>query len=202
MNEQKLISCYNNKGGVGKTSLSIFLAWALEKTEEVTLIDVDTQQTLTSLVAQHEIGVFPKLAKIKKAIEVSTIDDTFIIADMPPIVTGLSKDLLKISSIVLIPFKPSMMDVISTIKAFQYIRANSKAKVWAVMNMAKSRTKAIEECLQLLSDSEIPTLKTIVYDRIIYADSIGEGRNIYTAGNRSAINEVDQLTKEVLAKLI
>jgi chromosome partitioning protein len=47
----KIISIFNHKGGIGKTTLTYHLSWALaEAGKKVLMLDADSQQNLSLLV--------------------------------------------------------------------------------------------------------------------------------------------------------
>lgn len=52
----KIVSLFNNKGGVGKTTLAFHLSWILsEMGKKVLMIDLDPQCNLTIVVFMREI---------------------------------------------------------------------------------------------------------------------------------------------------
>lgn len=50
----KIVSLINMKGGVGKTTLAVGLAWELAQTNDVLLVDVDPQFNATQWLVDDE----------------------------------------------------------------------------------------------------------------------------------------------------
>ncbi len=196
-----LVSIFTNKGGTGKTTLTIHLAKSLAKTgHKVGIVDADTQKSLTNIA-----NVFPALElpllEVLEPSDLAKLDHKIIIADLAPQATERTLPLLKASNLVLMPCKPSIMDAISLINTNEYITANTNTKAVAVLNMA-SRSNVLHRTIDLLKTQNISVLNGIIYNRVVYSESIEYGKSIFDAGNRRAIEEINELTKSVLAELI
>src|SRR5262249_22946686 len=113
----KVISVLNQKGGAGKTTLSIHIATALARRgEKVILIDADQQgSALDWSVARDGEPPFPVAGLPKASIHkdlprlVSGYDTVLI--DGPPRVYDVARSAIMASDLVLIPVQPSPYDV-------------------------------------------------------------------------------------------
>ncbi len=195
-----LITLFNNKGGLGKSTLSVMLTHAYAKTAKVGIIDVDPQRSLTNIAKLIPSYNLPLVECSIK--DISDLEHKIIIADMPPQIVADTLEVLQMSNIIIMPCKPSIFDAVSTIKTFRYIQANTDTKAVVVLNMVQSNTNAIAETKKMLMEHDIPILKTVIKNRIVYSDSISQSINIYKAKNRQAINELNQLANEILQNLI
>ena len=73
----KIISIFNHKGGVGKTTLTYNLSWALaEAGKKVLMLDADAQQNLSILVRGNQEEII-ELSTLEN-IETSNFWDTYL----------------------------------------------------------------------------------------------------------------------------
>ncbi len=112
-----IFSVINQKGGVGKTTLSIHIADGLAKRgRKVALIDADAQNsTLLWSASRPGDTLFPVMGMPKETLyqEVQSLRDSFddIVIDGPPRVATVLKAAIAAADLVLVPVKPSSLDV-------------------------------------------------------------------------------------------
>src|ERR1700678_4123952 len=107
-----IVSVVNQKGGVGKTTLSIHIADGLAKRgRKVALIDADAQSSplLWSASRQAET-LFPVMGMPKETLyqELQGLTASFddIVIDGPPRVATILKAAIAAADLVLVPVKP------------------------------------------------------------------------------------------------
>ena len=112
-----IVGVLNQKGGVGKTTLSVNLAAAMARNgERILLIDADPQGSALDWAAARQGEPLFSVVGLPRATvhkEIGTIGKGYdhIIIDGPPRVTDLARSAIMASNVVLIPVQPSPYDV-------------------------------------------------------------------------------------------
>ena len=207
-----IIGLLNQKGGVGKTTLSVNLAASLARTgARLLLIDVDPQGSALDWAAAREgeslfsvIG-FPR-ATIHK--EIGKIGQGYdhIIIDGPPRVTDLARSAIMASDVVLIPVQPSPYDIWSVdeiVKLTEEARVyRDNQKVTFVINRKIANTIIGRDVREALANYSIPTMTAAVTQRVIYAEAVAQGQAVYELDpNGPAAAEIEAVTNELLEVL-
>lgn len=202
-----VISLLNQKGGVGKTTLSIHLATALAQSGKVLLIDADPQGSALDWKAQREApDRFPVIGLPKPTLhrEVSSIGEHYdwIIIDGPPRANDLAKSAIAASDLVLIPVQPSPFDVwaaqdiIDLVNDCAVIKPDLLTRF--VINRLFTGTKLGAEVNDVLSDFHIPVLRSTVRNRTEYAKAVRLGLTaIETEPGSQASTDLLNLAQEV-----
>ena len=189
-----IITCGNEKGGVGKSTIAINLAVEFAiKNKKVLLVDADIQKSTTMFAAaRRESGNLKEIISVEKTgaslnKDVQALESGF---DVVVIDTGgrdsieMRKAIL-ISDIFIIPAIPSQLDAWSfekVYKLYEEARAfNDKLKAFVVLNKitANWKSKEKDEMLGFLKDfPEIKIMGSYLKDRASYRKSIGEGMGV------------------------
>lgn len=217
----KIITVFNQKGGVGKTTTACQLAGSLGHMGfDVLLADLDDQRTSTSWAGNMEGTNFPstvwsgymyqgstatELAKLAPKYEI-------IVTDCRPGIDekGTWASLL-VSDLAIIPtmLSPQASSALPAAKALakESWRASGRQFPTRVLPVAippKSRINALEraEYELLAEDKEIPLMKSSLSRAAAITGSMAYGATVHSMPNaRVAVEEVDALTKEVLQLL-
>ena len=187
-----IISVLNQKGGVGKTTLSVNLAAAMARSgSRILLIDADPQGSSLDWAAARSDGpIFPVVglprATIHKEVEELGKGYDHIIIDGPPRVTDLARSAILASDMVLIPVQPSPYDiwaaeeVIKLIEEAKIFKENIKCAF--VVNRKIVNTAIGRDVGEALAVYSVPALKSSITQRVIFAEAAAQGM---------AVNEVD-----------
>ncbi|MFN3487545.1 MAG: AAA family ATPase [Emticicia sp.] len=199
----KIITVAHQKGGVGKTTLSLNLATFFKDHLKVGLLDGDPQESITglgSLLEGVQIIAHDKLSKldaIQKEVDL-------LVIDTPPYLTSKLPELFDISDYVLIPTKVGYLDVmaikatIALLKEAQKRRPNLKSGV--VLNMVKNRTSINDEIKKIIQGYDIPLHNTVICDRVSYTRSVISS-GVMDGQDEKAKEEITNLAGEIIESL-
>lgn len=203
-----IISVLNQKGGVGKTTLSVNIAGQLASNgARVLLLDADPQgSALDWAAAREDESKFAVLglprATLHKDIGKFTSDYDHIIIDGPPRVTDLARSAIMAADLVLIPVQPSPYDVWA---AEEVVNLISEAKIYKeklksvfVVNRKITNTAIGRDVVDALATYDTPVLTCTVCQRVVFAEAAGQGKAVYELGESSASLEVKALVNEIL----
>lgn len=204
------ISIQNQKGGVGKTTLAVHISHALAlKGARVLLVDADPQGSARDWAAARTdkppfsvIGLdrptlhrdLPPLAQ----------DYDHVVIDGPPRVSDLARSAIIAADLVVVPIQPSPYDVwaaneiIKLIEEASVFKENLKSVF--VINRRIVNTAIGRDVGDALAEYPIPVLKTVISQRVGFAESAATGETVLdTDPGGAAAKEILSLTKEILS---
>ena len=199
----------NQKGGVGKTTLSLHVASALARSKgRVLLIDADPQQSAmkwstirTGEVAFSVIG----MAKATLHKEIASLggDYDHVVIDGPPRVTELARSIILASDVVVIPVQPSPFDVWAAAETVELIKeaAIYKENLQSVIAINRKivNTAIGRDVRDALASLEVPILKADISQRVGFAKAVASGQTVLeTDPDGTAAREVISLVNELV----
>jgi chromosome partitioning protein len=204
-----IIAIVGNKGGAGKTTLSVNLAAGISNQSSIAVIDADPQGSSLQWRAIAGDNVhFPVYAptfSIKQQAESYSIKNDFVLIDCPPSVKSpQSISVLEFADIAIIPVQPSPMDLWATVhieKAISEAReTNPELKALLVINQLEPRTTLSKLVREVLNEIALPVANTAIRRRAIYRNSALEGKSVFGVGKRGAdaVEELNSLIQEVV----
>ncbi len=206
-----VIALLNQKGGVGKTTLSVHLATALAKTGKVLLIDADPQHSALDWSAQREAAsTFNVIGLPKPTLhrDIATLGAPYdwIIIDGPPRVNELARSAIAASDLVIVPVQPSPYDVWAAKDIVDIIRECeiSRPQVLSrfLINRLVPNTTLAGEITDALSEFDVKSFATIIRNRTEYAKSARMGLTaLETEPSGQAAAEIQALAQEVSSLL-
>lgn len=176
----KTIVIASQKGGVGKTTFSAALGVEAERCGHgpVVLIDTDEQGSLAEwwnargAATPLFVSATPdNLGDKLRALEQS--DVRLVIIDTPPQATATIQSVIAHADLVLIPTRPSPLDLRAVGKTISLADAEGKRMVFAI-NGAANRAKITGQAAVALSQHGTVSPVT-VYQRTIYAGAMVDG---------------------------
>ena len=204
-----IVGVLNQKGGVGKTTLSVNLAASLARTgARVLLIDADPQGSALDWAAAREgeplfsvVGL-PRATVHKEIAQIGHGYD-YIIIDGPPRVTDLARSAIMAADVVLIPVQPSPYDiwaadeVVKLVEEARVFKENIKSAF--VVNRKISNTAIGRDVGEALATYPAPCLTAFVTQRVVFAEAAAQGKSVYEVDEKGpAAAEIEALAAELM----
>lgn len=204
-----VIALVGNKGGAGKTTLSVNLAAGLAKKTSTILVDADPQGSALqwNVFADADQGqtVIEANDDINTQLNKLSQEYDYVVVDCPPSVHAPQTiNVLEICDLALIPVQPSPVDLWATVhteKAVQEARAsNTTLQAVLVINQLELRTTLSRLVRDALSEIGLPVANTALRRRAVFRNSVLEGKNVFEMGRRGedAASEINELIHEVI----
>ncbi len=217
----KIIAFVNQKGGVGKSTLTTNIAAVLSEKYKVLLLDTDSQGSsedwgiarINKLETDNKLRVFSKQYRgIKKATEVSmdleeiAASYDIVVVDTPGRNELVSLGVIAAANLVIIPLTPGNFSFWSSEITRELIQKVAVARpdnfaARLLLNMRDGRKKISKEAEKLLQELEIPVMNTSTGHRNIF-ESSSEGLSVLelsakTDSDKQAQREIEQLISEI-----
>jgi chromosome partitioning protein len=211
----KIIAVVNQKGGSGKTTVSMQLAGALARRKnKVLVVDADPQGTATRWAASaldetpfpaSVVGLSAASTKVHREVKKFIDDYNYIIIDCPPAADSpVPQSALLIADLALVPLIPSPLDMWAAVGIRQVIQnvgdLNDALHSRLILNQCQPKTTLTQESLEILPEFGIRLARTQIQHRQIYRQSAVFGQSVHNFGSKAqaAIAEIESLTDEVL----
>ena len=208
-----IISILNQKGGVGKTTLSIHISSTLALAgKKVLLIDADVQRSALDWASSRNsdpifsvVGISTNT--IHKEIQLLKQNYDFIIIDGPPRVYDVARSAIAASDVIIIPVQPSPYDVWSAKEVVDLIKevreplqVYKKIKAAFIINRKISNSVIGRDVVEALEQySDISVLKSTITQRVSYAETASRGTSTIEEDPESnAGKEIRNLTEEII----
>ena len=196
-----VITFAHQKGGVGKTTLAVNIAFTLMgEGISVAVVDLDKQGTITDLVGEMNLPL--NLVEVSDLSELQSIGYDIVIVDTPPYNKGQYIDLFTHSDIVVIPTKPNVADILAirtTVGMVAHVQASKpNLKACIAVNMALPKNPYMVEVTEHLASYDIPVLKTTIGNRVTYGRTLGNDGGVFSETNRKAQDEIKAITNEII----
>jgi chromosome partitioning protein len=217
----KIVAFVNQKGGVGKSTLTTNVAAALSRKYRVLLLDTDSQGSsedwgvarINKLHSKNNVRGFSKHYRgVKKATEVSldleeiATSYDLVVVDTPGRNELVSLGVIAAANLVIIPLTPGNFSFWSSEVTRELIQKVAVARptdfaARLLLNMRDKRRKISNEAEKLLQELEIPVMQTSVGNRNIFEAS-SEGLSVSelsarTASDREGQRELSELIAEI-----
>lgn len=196
-----IISVVHQKGGVGKTTLALNLAFCLSENLKVGITDTDLQGSIS------EIEEFIKgidLVPLEKVRNKEPLDYDVLVIDTPPYLTNRLQDIFLISDFVLIPTKAGYLDALAVKATIALYKEAEKQKpslkAGIVLNMIMHNTNLNDEIKDILDSYDLPVLTAQISHRVSFARS-PMTNGIFNSEDERAKAEIVNLADEILNHL-
>lgn len=192
----KIILATHQKGGVGKSTITLNLAMNIHSSTKTCIVDMDSQGSLLSIKDATDVQIFPP--EMLDSVVNSDYDIVFI--DTPPYLSNRLVELCDMADVIIVPTKAGVLDLLairSTINIIRSCGAENKAIV--VLNMVKPNTSLTEEIRTELVEygiriSENPLSDLVAFSRSVLRQGVED--------SEKAQKQVDGLTEEVISMML
>lgn len=207
--QEMIISVLNQKGGTGKTTLSVSMARAYTKRGMKTLLaDSDSQG---SAQRWHErsggdlidMTCLPMTTLDKDVLKYVDMYDRIIIDGIPR-VSPLTICAIKCADMILIPVQPSPYDIWATEDLVRNVHdrismTEGKTKAAFIVSRKIVGTNIGKEIVTELQKLDLPVFKSGTCQRVAYADSVKDGLSVLDGEyeNTEACREIEQIINEL-----
>ncbi len=198
-------------GGVGKTTTAINLAIGLKKKNyNLVFIDADPQGSAIQWHAiegnkSFEILHHPSPVHATDIRQLSMNYD-YVIIDAPPAIGDISKAILAVTDLAIIPLSPSALDVWScwgTLKMIDEIRPlNSDIEVKLLINRKIPGTKIGRDSREAMEEFQMDVFNTELCQRVAFIDAMTSGVSVMQyAPHSKAAGEIERLCEEIIPQV-
>lgn len=206
------IAVANQKGGTGKTTLTVNLAAGFHRRGPTVLLDADPQASARhwAWVGGTESDLPPVQGVDADAVRAGILrasrTNHYVLVDCPPhLHSDTLRQVMGAVDWVLIPIQPSPLDLWASIDmtmAVQDARAgNPRLQAYMVLNQLDGRNALSRSMHQALAEFEVPALANGLARRAAFRSAALEGGSVYRMGGRgaSAMQDVEAIIEEVLS---
>lgn len=203
-----IVGLLNQKGGVGKTTLSVNIAASLARAGgRVLLIDADPQgSALDWAAARDGAPLFSVVGLPRPSLhkEIGQIGQDYdhVVIDGPPRVTELARSAIMASEVVLIPVQPSPYDIWA---ADEVVKLMDEAKIYKenlkssfIVNRKIANTAIGRDVGEALGAYKVPVFAASITQRVVFAEAVAQGKAVYEVDSAGpAAAEVEAVVAEL-----
>ncbi|WP_158812089.1 AAA family ATPase [Beijerinckia sp. L45] len=204
----KTLVVHGQKGGAGKTTISLHLGVAAENAGLATvIIDLDPQTSATSWgdsrTNEAPVVISIQPSRLAKALDTARDGGAdLVIVDTAPHSADAAIIAAEASDLILVPCRPTILDLRSIASTARIIKIADKP-AYAVLTCAPARSpRLIADAASVVADVGIAVCPVTIHQRAAYVHSltIGQTAQEYQPDSKAA-EEIWQLLKWLRKKL-
>ncbi|MFO0293290.1 MAG: AAA family ATPase [Alphaproteobacteria bacterium] len=210
----KIIGIVQVKGGAGRSTVATNVAGELSKVGKTVLIDCDMPQgTAASWVAVRQQNDQPDLfggvqgdtatshRELLDKVERWRGEADYIVLDGPPRIAELTRAILVLSDLALVPVGASVAELWATGDVVEIVRQAREVRpvdVRILWTRFRGYTRLAQDlAAQAKPELGLPILKTAMGLRVAYVEALGIGRTAAELSDATARTELKELIAEI-----
>jgi chromosome partitioning protein len=206
----KTIVIANQKGGSGKSTITVHLAAAAEQASDgpIVISDTDPQGTAADWYNQRKkAGIdTPRYSALALSDLAGRVQDlsgagaSYLFIDTAPSIGAVNADLFALADLILIPLNPTPADLRALVKGLPLVRRSGKPFQFVLTRVRPNLRNNDGAAVAL--DALGLVLTTRMHERVIYAETFAHGKTaLETEPKGIAALEVTALWAEVKEKM-
>jgi chromosome partitioning protein len=209
-----MICLANTKGGVGKSTIAVHLAvWLHDQGFKTALLDADKQRSSSEWVAEAESGITVRVCDtpdscLSEAQGLAQTHD-FVVGDGPGGLDDLSRAMLLLSDLALLPISPSILDLRSVQQATGILRFaqqinGGRPDGRLILNKMRTRDTISRELQAAAPGLGVGVANTVIRDLQAYRDAAQQGTAVTRMGRKGAqaAEEIARLFAELVPQAV
>jgi chromosome partitioning protein len=205
-----VMAIVNQKGGAGKTTLSMNLAAGLSRRGETVVIDLDPQGSSLQWASSGSKPFPATVKQIAGKWDARTLHQNYrsyqhMVLDCPPSLNShATVQALRACDVALIPVLPSPIDLWASLRLPQEIeearKVNTNLKAYLVLNQIEPKSAISAAMHEALAEFGLPVLQANLRRRAAYRAAALEGVSVFQMGSRGApaADEIEAIINEVI----